>query len=303
MKHTIDEPEDTEEPEPAEEPEATDEPEATVEPEPADEPEPLLAADHVTGPDPVLVLEPEDAEDDTFLHPIEPLHPLKIPSEQKLEELFHITHPVMATLLNKLTFFGMMDLQQISAYTPTVPPDSLQQTLNMLVSRGYLAGYDIDGRVLYCFTPQTDACFRKPALAATIRYMLHKDKLPMPSFVADDEVPRDDFMQRLQQVDMLQAFLSDLRTNPTALGLLPSSFINEQLEIFLLLTLPGQNGVSLVFLPASELATAPLPEKMGAICHSDALPDMEGVGDEMHFCFTAHKLYQWKNGSWVCLTP
>ena len=273
------------------------------------------AADPIADPDPVSdpasadepipadVPEIPAADDDPYIRPIEPLRPLSIPSEQKLEELCLITDPVLCMLVLKLSFFGMMDIRQMSTYARNMPMESLQRTIDLLVSRGYVAGYAVGDRIIYCHTPQMDACIRKPALAALLRRLTKKNRLPTPSFIAADEILREDFIARLERVDPPQALLRDLRENEVAVRMFPSSYLNESADFSLSLARPGMRDATLLFVPPEALATAAVPEDSGAICHSDTLPDMDGVTAPMRYCLCRTQLYLWRDGSWACIAP
>lgn len=281
------------------EPAAEDEPVTEDNPIPVDEPLIEPAPFTEDEPLPVIVV----SEDDPMLHPIEPLQPIKLPSEQKLAELYQITHPVMATLLDKLAFFGLMDMAQIQFYAPSLPQESISHALNLLISRGYLTAYELQERLVFCFTPQMDDCIRKASLAEVLRQLTGWKKLTPPSFLAADDVPREDLLQHLQRSDLLQSFLGKLRKNALALRLLPSSYIDDQLDIFLRLKRPGYPLTPLLFVTADEFSATPASESMGVICQSDDPPDMTGVADEMHFCFCSSCLLQWRGGHWINLTP
>lgn len=276
-------------------------PEPVVTPEPvippAPAPIPEAAAKPV--PDPV-VAEPETpVEPVRYIHPIRPIQPPRLPTEQALEEVFQETSPVMARLLDKLAFLGMMDTAHLHAYLQRYPTDAIDRAVSLLELRGYIATYAWQGRAIICFTEQMKACLQRRSLHETLRRLMRGRPLLRILRTALQDMPQDAFLQHLQRVDLHHAFITALRKHPDLLTLLPASGFTEEAGFSMTLRLDGMPDQTLALIRSTMLAGAVPVRDMGLIACADALPAMDGVTDECRFCLTPSGLHQYRGGSWA----
>lgn len=264
---------------------------------PAPAPIPEAAAEPV--PDPV-VAEPETpAEPVRYIHPIRPIQPPRLPTEQALEEVFQETSPVMARLLDKLAFLGMMDTAHLHAYLQRYPTDAIDRAVSLLELRGYIATYAWQGRAIICFTEQMKACLQRRSLHETLRRLMRGRPLVRILRTALQDMPQDAFLQHLQRVDLHHAFITALRKHPDLLTLLPASGFTEEAGFSMTLRLDGMPDQTLALTRSTMLAGAVPVRDMGLIACADALPAMDGVTDECRFCLTPSGLHQYRGGSWA----
>lgn len=290
---------------PADEPAAEPEPVAVPADDPAAGPEPAAAASiaaHASIPQPDTTLPPE-LEGVEYLQPAMPLKAPKLPSEQKLMEVFYATSPVMEKLLQKLTYLGLMDLDMLLAYLPEYPREGVEHAVKLLISRGYVATYQYGQRTILCFTEQMKACLKKKSLRDALKRVItdwHPEELYLAAFV---NMPLIAFRQHLEQVDQLRYFLRHLWLDEVNLKLLYTSNWHFAAGFLITLTIYEDTSLDLQLVPAAVLAATPSLPGMGVICYAAKLPPMEGVRDELHHCLTPAGLHRWHDGAWDLFSP
>ena len=309
-------PEETPAEEAASVPDAPDPAEAAPIPEAAEPvPDAPAAPDPISmpaddGPASTVILLPEEELITTgvggqlFLHPISTIPAVKLPSEKKLLEVLRASDPVLSSLIGRLCFTGLMDLRTLHQDLSEWPAEAVDRALVQLEKKGYIAIYGWQGRIILCFTPLMKDCLLKKSLAEAVRRATKIRQLPFVSFPAAQDMPLDDFLARLTQVDLHDDFVRLLRRDTVNLDRIPTSdFIAERNQFAINLSRPDGTSQELLLVSAQELATLPVPERKGVICAAATPPDMPGVTDGCRFCLTPAGLHRWHDGAWDLFSP
>ena len=243
---------------------------------------------------------------EVYIHPVNPIREIKLPSEQKLAEIISRTGPVFALLLDRLSFTGLEAEQHI--FMPMDKPLDKQRisgALDLLERRGLLCAYEYEGEHLLCFTELMKKCLQKASLAALIKRVLKIKRLQPITFAARQDMPLSRFTAQLTQVRYFTRVSDNYACNADALLKKYNCFSYNTDTGFFTMNMPVDAGkpLPLRIVGEADLATLTPAEGEGLFCGADTLPDMSGVSDDMRYCVTPKGLFQWKSGKWIAIAP
>lgn len=271
------------------------------------------AASEVAAPDETAsASEDEAVPEDTekffieLIHPINPIKPAKLLSEQKLRELINRTRDVLGFLVDKLVFTGLMDENHVfNALTQIQRPTTREQCIEafaLLERKGLLCTYEYEGRNILCFTELMESCLQKSSLLSTLKRFLNLKKIGKIHFTGKQDMPIDMFSQHMIMVDRYIHAIEMLFEDKESANKLKTSFWNQEKRYILMdLTLNDGSLFPLRIVDADDFAEFIPCEGEGVFCCADELPNMSNVGDQLHFCLTYKGLFQWSEGQWVTI--
>lgn len=133
----------------------------------------------------------ESATDSGCVHPRNPLKQIKLPSDQKLREVIICNEQLFRHMIEKMVATPVMSEDAIIQATASdrFSAEMCLNSLRVLETKGYLAAYEYEGRVLYCITAMVTACLKKDSLNRLIKRLLKIKKTGLPALEASVDMP------------------------------------------------------------------------------------------------------------------
>lgn len=249
----------------------------------------------------------QETTDQVYIHPINPIKPVKMPSDQKLRDLVRMTASVLGYLIDKLVFAGMIDETRVfnamGSMDKPISRTSCIEALALLERKGYICTYKYDGRNILCFTDLMRSCLQKTGTSQKLRQLLRLKKIGTLDVIGLQDMPLDMFIYHLSQVDIYSFALDRLNEDKDSIALLQTSTWHIDRHYFTVnLSREGMPDLPLRVTSAVDFTSTEIDEGRGLFCYSEKLPDMSGVEDDLHYCLTSAGLSQWKKHEWIAIT-
>lgn len=248
-----------------------------------------------------------DGSAEELIHPINPIKPTKLPSDQKLRELIIRTGTVFSFLIDKLVFTGLMDEETVfKAAANMKRPLTREQCvdiISLLERKGIICTYAFESRNILCFTALMDSCLQKPSLASTLKRLLNIKKIGRIFITGEQDMPLTKFKHHLAMVDQYHQAIDMLAEDEESAAKLETATWEREKHYFLMnLSIDEDEKLPLRIVSAEEFSDAIPADGEGLFCSSDILPPISGVEDSRHYCLTSHALFQWKDNNWHAIT-
>lgn len=290
--------EEMEEPAESEASKESEEPVASEEPEVAEEPETPA------------VEEPEPAEDEVeYIHPIKPIRSLKVPSEQKFEELLKKTGALFMYLVDNLGFLGLMDKAYVVDHFSEISQMSTERTtelLDYLEDKGYLCSYEYEGRTILCFTQLMCNCLEKKSLQNLIKRRFDVKSVRHWIIYGIQDFVKKEFVEHLRLVDLHIEYIDKLNEIPDALDMLEQTRWDNSMERYKSIWRHTSSEdpsktleTEMVIVSPDEMLTKEAEPGDSMICYSAELPAFKkSVEHTFYMCLTDDGLYCMLDGEW-----
>lgn len=249
-----------------------------------------------------------DEHPEQYIHPINPIKPAKILSEQKLRELVNRAGNVLGFLIDKLVFTGLMDENRVfNAFAQMLRPLTREQCIEIFVlleRKGLLCTYEFEGRNILCFTELMESCLQKPSISSTLKRLLNLKKIGRIHTTGIQDMPLGQFTQQMRMVDQYTKAIDMLAKDEENAKKFDTFSWNHEKHCFLMnLSLDGRGLLPLRITVADEFALFTPTDEEGVISCADELPVLSNVEDKVHYCLTPQGLFHWSDSQWVSITP
>lgn len=293
-------PVETEKTEEEEEPEKvieSEEPKETIEPEKSEK-----VVESVSD-------KPKQVEETVeYIHPIHSIRSVKIPSEQKFDELLMKTDRLFMFLNDNLAFFGLTGKADIVKHFSELTSISVDRTLELLKyleDKGYMCSYDYDGREIISFTPLMQNCINKKSLQNLIKRRFKAKTVRNCTLVGANDFVKSEFVEHLRLVDLHIELIDKLNEFPEALEMLPQTRWDENIRRYKSIwkhESPEDGSikeVEMIIVSPEEMMGKKSEPGDSMICYSKELPQMKDVAEKtFYMCLTDDALYWTSDGEW-----
>lgn len=261
--------------------------------------------------EPASVESEQAVETVEYIHPIHPIRSVKIPSEQKFDELLMKTDSLFMFLNDHLAFFGLMDKEYlVKRFTETtgISADRTLELLKYLEDKGYMCSYDYDGREIISFTSLMQNCISKKSLQSLVKRRLKAKGIRNCTLVGVNDFVKSDFVEHLRLVDLHIELIDKLNEFPEAIEMLPQTRWDEDIKRYRSIWKQespedgSTKDIEMVIVSPDEMVDKQSKSDDCLICYSKELPQMKNVSEKItYMCLTDDALYRLTDGVWKVL--
>ena len=237
-----------------------------------------------------------------------PSVPSKLPSDPKFKDIANYAGNVLKYLIEQLPFSGFVDLEDLyvplGAYNDTSYRKRVDAMLDHLENKGFIYRYDVDERILICFTEYAQRCLQKKSIADYVKRRFRLNRISPMYLIGEPKMPLSDLYHHLIQYDYVMAIIHYVSAKDELSKVIPSFSWNDDKKYFVANLLRSDGSeIHLRAIDELYIDTVTLVEGEGAICCATDLPNMDEVTDDLHYCLIEMNLYQYKaeERAWVCL--
>jgi len=254
---------------------------------------------------------PEDTDSEDkqveYIHPINPIPSVKLPSEQKLRDLITQTGGIFGFLVDELVFSGLMDENRVfDAFSKLSKPRTREQcikALTLIERKGFLCTYSYNGRNILCFTKLMESCLQKPSLSSLLKRLNNQKKIGKMSFTGKEDMPLDQFTRHLGMADLFTRTIEKLYNDKESAERLETVSWSKERNYFLAdLKQDDGSKLPLHIVDVDEFAECVPADGEGVFCCAEELPDMSRTEDQLHYCLTEEGLFHWSSERWEAIT-